>query len=81
MCRNRLQRRERRETRQNTDLIERLRGRADTMSEAVVGLKRLADASEPLYRSLDEGQKRRLAMLSRNLGGDFRPMRGPGHPH
>ena len=56
---------------QPADMIERLRGRADAMTEAAASLKRLADASEPLYKSLDDGQKRRLALLSRNLGGRF----------
>ncbi len=62
---------------QSADLIERLRGRADAMTEAAASLKRLADASEPLYRSLDDGQKRRLAMLSRSFGGRWDGARGP----
>jgi len=55
-------------------------------------LKRLADSAAPLYQSLDEGQKRRFAMLSRFMrprmahsgmwrgehGGGFRDeFRGP----
>ena len=32
------------------------------------GLKKLADASEPLYKSLDDGQKRRFGALLR-MGG------------
>ena len=54
-----------RQARRSGDAIQRLRATADAMSERSAGLKRLADASEPLYRSLDEGQKRRLNMLTR----------------
>ena len=56
---------QRRENRQRrADPIERLRARADIMSKRAEGLKRLADAAEPLYRSLDDGQKRRLRVLT-----------------
>lgn len=58
------------------DPIERLRRRAEAMSERAAGLKKLADASEPLYRSLDESQKRRLALLTRM--GPHRMGRGGG---
>jgi hypothetical protein len=47
------------------DAIERLRRNADTMSTRAAGLKRLADAAQPLYQSLDDGQKRRFTMLLR----------------
>ncbi len=50
------------------DQIARLRERADLMAANAAGLKRIADAAEPLYKSLDEGQKRRLTMLTR-MGG------------
>ena len=43
------------------------------MTTRATGLKKLADASEPLYKSLDDGQKRRFSMLLR-MGG--RPGRG-----
>jgi hypothetical protein len=67
---------ERRKALASADLIERLRGRADAMTETASSLKRLADASEPLYRSLDDDQKRRFAMLSRRgLGGHWQGMR------
>src|SRR5262249_26017820 len=60
---------------QNFDPIERLRQRATGMAEAGNALKKLAEAADPLYKSLDEGQKRRFAMLARMTGprGD-----GPG---
>jgi len=55
------------------DMVAALRQRAETMSKRATGLARLADAAEPLYKTLDDGQKRRLAMLTRGL----RP--GGGH--
>ena len=70
-----------RRSRQSVDLIERLRGRADAMAQAGAGLKRLADASEPLYKSLDDGQKHRLALLSRSLGGGRWGGREHGRPN
>ncbi|MGE3150631.1 MAG: Spy/CpxP family protein refolding chaperone [Pseudorhodoplanes sp.] len=69
------QRADRKEERaERRDLIERLRTRAETMSQRAADLKRLADASEPLYRTLDDGQKRRLGMLTRGFES-----RGHGH--
>jgi len=53
---------------QARDPVTRLRERADTMAETAAGLKKIADAADPLYKSLDEGQKRRLAMLTRMDG-------------
>ena len=47
------------------DAIERLRRGADAMSSRGSALKQLADAAEPLYKSLDEGQKHRFALLLR----------------
>src|SRR5262245_19057542 len=47
------------------DMIDRLRRGADAMTERAAGLKKLADAAEPLYKSLDDGQKHRLGMLLR----------------
>lgn len=47
------------------DAIERLRRGADAMSTRAAALKQLADAADPLYKSLDEGQKHRFAMLMR----------------
>jgi hypothetical protein len=53
--------------------IERLRKGADRMSEIGADLKQLADATEPLYQSLDESQKRRFDALAhagmRGMGG------------
>ena len=56
----------RREGRQPvTDPAERMRQRATRLSESGAVLKRLADATEPLYSSLDEAQRRRFAILTR----------------
>ena len=60
---------------------ERMNRRATAMVETGNALKKLSDATGPLYNGLDEGQKRRFAMLSRlgRLGGDG--LRGrDGHP-
>lgn len=46
------------------DPVARLRDRADTMAATAAAMKKVADAADPLYKSLDEGQKRRLAMLT-----------------
>ena len=55
------------------DPVARLRERAETMGTTAAALKRIADAADPLYKTLDEGQKRRLAILThmqRRFGGD-----------
>ena len=59
------QRRERQDSAERPDPIQRLRTASDTMSTRAAALKRLAEASEPLYRSLDDAQKRRLEVLTR----------------
>lgn len=69
-----------------TDPIERMAARADAMSQRGAALKKLADAAEPLYKSLDNGQKHRFLMLAR-LGGEHGwrgrhgHERGPWHGH
>jgi zinc resistance-associated protein len=47
------------------DMYERLRRQADRMTARATAVKGLADAVEPLYKSLDDGQKHRFAMLLR----------------
>ena len=57
------------------DTIAALRKRAESMSKQATGLARLADAAEPLYKTLDDSQKRRLAMLTPSMrpgGGHWR---------
>lgn len=67
------------------DIMDRLQQRADAISRRANAYKQLADTATPLYRSLDDGQKRRFAMLTRVLrpgeGGDSfrRRWQRPGH--
>jgi hypothetical protein len=70
------------------DPIARLQRRADALMQQGTVLKRLADAASPLWQSLDDGQKRRFAVLARpfsqraGLGlfgrGGESPAAGPG---
>jgi hypothetical protein len=46
------------------DPVGRLRERADNMATSAVAMKKIADAADPLYKTLDDGQKRRLAVLT-----------------
>src|SRR6202040_2161495 len=46
------------------DPVARLRERADTMVTTAAAMKKIADAADPLYKTLDDGQKRRLAILT-----------------
>jgi hypothetical protein len=50
------------------DPVARLRQRADNMATSAVALKKIVDAADPLYKSLDDGQKRRLGILT-HMGG------------
>ena len=54
--------------RPKVDLVTRLHQRADNMATTAAALKKIADAADPLYKTLDEGQKRRLAVLTRMEG-------------
>jgi hypothetical protein len=53
-----------------SDPVARLRDRADTMAGTAAAMKRIADAADPLYKTLDDGQKRRLAILT-HMGSRF----------
>jgi zinc resistance-associated protein len=68
-----------------SDTIARLRRGADALTTRAAGLKKLADASEPLYQSLDESQKHRFGMMLRiggRVGGHHMGGRaGGGHWH
>jgi hypothetical protein len=50
------------------DPVARLRQRAEDMGASSAALKKIADAADPLYKTLDDGQKRRLALLTRHRG-------------
>jgi zinc resistance-associated protein len=67
----------------SSDPVERLRQRATAMADTGAALKRLADAADPLYKSLDENQKRRFELLSRFAGSGREHFRGRHHqnPH
>jgi LTXXQ motif family protein len=51
------------------DPVARLRERADNMAASSAALRRIADAADPLYKTLDDGQKRRLTILTHHMGG------------
>jgi hypothetical protein len=64
------------------DPVARLRKRADNMLASATAMKKIADAADPLYKTLDDGQKRRLAMLThrgRHGGGEGREGGWRGH--
>jgi zinc resistance-associated protein len=51
----------------SADPVERLRRGADALGTAATGLKKLADAEEPLYKSLDDAQRHRFQILAQAL--------------
>jgi hypothetical protein len=62
-----------RDRQQPADLVTRLRERAEAMGATAAAMKKIADAADPLYKTLDDGQKRRLAILThveRRFGGE-----------
>lgn len=71
---------------QSNDPAARMHQRANNLTEQGAALKKVADAFDPLYKSLDDAQKRRFAVLERFIGrGEqrlreerFRDGRGPG---
>jgi hypothetical protein len=58
-----------------SDPVERLKLRAEGMTQRGAALKQVADAAAPLYNSLDDAQKRRFTVLARLDGPRF----GRGH--
>jgi len=58
------------------DPIERLRRRGEAMTSTGAALKQLADTAQPLYQSLDDGQKRRFQILARHLRPHWRHHHG-----
>jgi hypothetical protein len=50
------------------DPVVRLRKRAEGMMASATAMKKIADAADPLYKTLDDGQKRRLALLTQHRG-------------
>jgi len=54
---------------------DRLRRRGTAMADSGAALKKLGDAMDTLYKSLDDNQKRRFAALSR-MGGHHSAVQG-----
>ena len=52
---------------QSADAIALLRRRADLMVQASAKFQKFADGLEPLYKSLDDGQKRRMLIFVATL--------------
>jgi len=70
---------------QSDDPADRMHQRAAAMTQAGAALQKLADATDPLYRSLTDSQKRRFALLERMLaprqdGPEFRGRDGRDGP-
>jgi hypothetical protein len=57
-----------RDQQKTVDPVTRLRDHAEAMGTTAAALKRIAEAADPLYKTLDDGQKRRLAVLTRMDG-------------
>jgi zinc resistance-associated protein len=53
---------------ETADPAERLRRRGTALADSGAALKKLADATDALYKSLDDSQKRRFGALSRIAG-------------
>lgn len=51
------------------ELFDRFKRSADNMAASAAGMQKLAQAADPLYRTLNEDQKRRLVVLARPMGG------------
>ena len=51
----------------NSDPVESLHRHAEMLNTVATNLKKLADAEEPLYKSLDDAQKQRFEILSKML--------------
>jgi hypothetical protein len=61
----------------SADPAARLRQRGMRMADTGAAMKKLGDAMEPLYKNLDDNQKRRFAALSR-MGGPRASFAGRG---
>jgi len=52
--------------------VELMRGRAEALAERGANLKRLADAWQPLYHTLNPEQKQRMRLLAMNVVREVR---------
>lgn len=75
------ERKEAREEGKKGDFVERLRRGADMATERAAEMRKLADAVDPLYKTLDDGQKRRLGMLLRASAPHGMDHHKHGHRH
>lgn len=57
---------------EHPDFLEILRQRSDNMTQMATGLKQLANAWEPLYKTLDDKQKMRLRVMVRLIMHEVR---------
>lgn len=62
-----------------SDPLERMKLRAERMTETGTSLKALADAATPLYAKLDDAQKQRFRVMSQFGGRQFAGGYGRGH--
>lgn len=64
------------------DPIARMRAMATRMDASATDLRKIADAADPLYKTLDDGQKQRLNLMLRQQfhggGGGHHGPRGDG---
>jgi hypothetical protein len=60
--------------------VARLQKRADDMAATAAALKKIAETADPLYKTLEDGQKRRLSILTRMDGGPHGEGRHHGGP-
>ena len=68
-----------RERGERPDLLGTMRNRADALVQRGAGLKKLVDAADPLYASLDDAQKHRFDILLRHA--QFAHFAEWGGPH
>jgi hypothetical protein len=54
------------------DPIELMRGRADALAERAANLKKLVDAWQPLYQTLNPDQKQRVRLVATHILGRAR---------
>jgi len=65
---NQSQDQQKQDQQKDDDPVAHLRERAETMAASAAAMKKIADAADPLYKTLDDAQKRRLAVLTRRDG-------------
>ena len=69
---------ERQKAKTPADLVARLRQRAEDGAASAADLKKVAEAMEPLYKALDDGQKKRMSKLMREQRVLGNVLRGRG---